>query len=114
MDLRVTLQTLVNLALTNTRLQTGRLGKLQEQASSGKRINVPSDDPVSVAGRRRSEATLSNLHQARSPGNKGPLRAGPADRRGNHRCHASRGRRAGGDQASRRDHRALARPATDQ
>lgn len=49
MDLRVTLQTTVNRALDETRRQTDTLAQLQVQASTGKRLQAPSDDPALAA-----------------------------------------------------------------
>lgn len=46
MDLRITLDTAVSRALYNIRNQTDQLGVVSEQASSGKRILQPEDDPV--------------------------------------------------------------------
>ncbi len=73
MDLRLTLQTTVNRALSSTRLQTDALGKLQEQASSGKRINLPEDDPLGSAAvinaraqDTRLDSDLSNIQTART------------------------------------------------
>jgi len=61
-DLRVTLQTMIQRALANTRRQTDRLGVLQEQAVTGKKIEAPSDDPpayVQLLGLRTSLGQLS-------------------------------------------------------
>lgn len=49
MPVRVTLQTLANNALYDTRKQTSLLARLQQQASTGNRLLAPSDDPAAAA-----------------------------------------------------------------
>jgi flagellar hook-associated protein 3 FlgL len=73
MDLRVTLQTMVNRALAHSRRQTDALGKLQEQASTGKRIVLPHDDPLNAvavinakAQDVRLDSDLNNIRTART------------------------------------------------
>jgi flagellar hook-associated protein 3 len=46
MDIRVTPQTQVALALASLRRQTDQLGVLQTEMGTGNRINLPSDDPI--------------------------------------------------------------------
>jgi flagellar hook-associated protein 3 FlgL len=46
MDLRVSLQTIVNSSLAYEQQQTAALSRLQQQASSGNRILAPEDDPL--------------------------------------------------------------------
>lgn len=45
MSTRVNLATLINTTLENVRQSTSNMSKLQEQISTGKKINRPSDDP---------------------------------------------------------------------
>ena len=78
MDLRITLQTISNRALTYSRQQTDALGKLQLQASTGKRINLPEDDPLGAvaalsarAQDNRLGSDLSNIQDARTALNVG-------------------------------------------
>jgi flagellar hook-associated protein 3 FlgL len=56
MDLRVTLQTMVNQAIDNTQAETDRLGQLQEQMATGSRLLVASDNPVDMATLLASQA----------------------------------------------------------
>jgi flagellar hook-associated protein 3 FlgL len=49
MTLRITLQTLANDAVADTRKQNDLLARLQEQASTGKQLTAPSDDPARAA-----------------------------------------------------------------
>ncbi len=72
MDIRVSLQTVVNRALRSTRQQTARLGTLQEQASTGLRLLRPSDAPLDTvtvlsykAQDLRLDTYLSNIQDAR-------------------------------------------------
>ncbi len=46
MTTRVTLETFVNSTLTSVLKSTSQMNKLQEQISTGKKINRPSDDPA--------------------------------------------------------------------
>ena len=46
---RITQMAMTNNSLANLQTSLGRVQKLQEQASSGKRIGVPSDDPQATA-----------------------------------------------------------------
>ncbi|MFO0968404.1 MAG: flagellar hook-associated protein FlgL [Gemmataceae bacterium] len=73
MDMRVTPQTILARALAATALQTSQFGKLQEQASSGKKVLVPSDDPAHLGALlngktqdQRLETYLSNIAGGRS------------------------------------------------
>jgi flagellar hook-associated protein 3 FlgL len=50
MGIRITQSTLIRNALADVTRQRERLARTQEQASSGLRINRPSDDPVGVSG----------------------------------------------------------------
>lgn len=61
MDLRVTLQTLVNRALTDTRRQTGKLAQMQQQAATGQRLQAPSDDPARAGVLLRNAAQTDHL-----------------------------------------------------
>jgi flagellar hook-associated protein 3 FlgL len=72
-DLRITLQTISARALSYSRSQTDALGKLQEQASSGKRINLPEDDPLDAVAALharaqdvRLDSELTNIRTART------------------------------------------------
>lgn len=73
MELRITPQTTLARALAQTSLQTARLGKLQIQAATGKKILLPSDDPARLGSLVRNQGQdqrldtyLSNLREARS------------------------------------------------
>src|SRR4051812_45740862 len=73
MDIRITPQTTLSRALIHTSQQTSKLGKLQEQATTGKKLNLPSDDPASLDSLLRSRAQeshfdtyLDNVGQART------------------------------------------------
>jgi flagellar hook-associated protein 3 len=73
MDLRVTPQTLTSIALANLDSQTTQLSRLQEQASTGKKLIVPSDDPLDIAPLLASQTQdsqltedLANLQTART------------------------------------------------
>lgn len=73
MDLRITPQTILARAISQTSQQTARLGKLQEQASTGKKVLLPSDDPSRLGSLLRSkgqdqrlETFLVNLREGRS------------------------------------------------
>src|SRR5215467_537443 len=46
MDLRVSQQTMVNQSIAYEQQQTAALSKLEQQASSGNRIQAPEDDPL--------------------------------------------------------------------
>ncbi len=46
MTTRVNLATIINTTLVNVRQSTSNMSKLQEQISTGKKINRPSDDPA--------------------------------------------------------------------
>src|SRR6516162_3842894 len=48
MDLRITPQVIIDLALSSIRDHSDRLGQLQEEAATGNRINAPSDDPLAT------------------------------------------------------------------
>lgn len=73
MDLRVTLQSMLQEALARMREQTDRLGVLQQQVTTGQRILAPSDDPQAalsaLAARAqdgRLDSYLNNIKNARS------------------------------------------------
>lgn len=61
MDLRITSQTQINRAIANQRQQTDRLGVLFEQASSGKRLLNPSDDPLATLAVLTNKAQVQKL-----------------------------------------------------
>ncbi len=48
MTTRVTLETFVNSTLTSVQKSTSNMSRLQEQISTGKRVNRPSDDPAAT------------------------------------------------------------------
>ena len=71
--MRITFPTMVNNALIAARKQTDQLATLQQEASTGNRINVPSDDPIdapvllaSQAQNDRLTTYLSNTQSAQS------------------------------------------------
>lgn len=73
MNVRVTLQTMVNRAQANMRKQTDRLGRLQHEASTGLRLLNPSDDLLAMASVIETKAQdgqlamyLDNIQQART------------------------------------------------
>jgi flagellar hook-associated protein 3 FlgL len=73
MDLRVTPQVMVDQAIASAQRQSDQLAQLQEQASSGSRLNQPSDDPVAevqvMAGdaqNARLDTYLNNIGSATS------------------------------------------------
>jgi flagellar hook-associated protein 3 FlgL len=66
MDLRITFQTQLNRQTAALRKQTDTLARLQQQASTGLRVQSPSDDPVATAQllRLRSEDGRRDAQQA--------------------------------------------------
>lgn len=71
MDLRFTLQSSVNQTLTQLRQQGEKLNLSLQQASTGKRILTPSDDPLATldllanqAQEQRLDSFLSNMREA--------------------------------------------------
>jgi flagellin-like hook-associated protein FlgL len=73
MNIRFSLQTMIARALSSTRARTDALGRLHEQAGTGKRLLSVSDDPLAAAGAlglkgRDSQIRtyLENLRSARS------------------------------------------------
>jgi flagellar hook-associated protein 3 FlgL len=73
MELRVTLQSLVNQALAQTRQPSDRLGVLQQQAATGKRLLTPADGPAQMEAvlnsndrERRLDAYIANIQAARA------------------------------------------------
>ncbi len=66
MDLRITFQTQLNRQTAALRKQTDALARLQQQASTGLRVQSPSDDPVATAQllRLRSEDGRRDAQQA--------------------------------------------------
>ncbi|MBI3408008.1 MAG: flagellar hook-associated protein FlgL [Planctomycetes bacterium] len=73
MSFRVTPQVILNSALANSSLEMSRLADLQLQASTGKRINAPSDAPLDLSSLLASKAQdlrldtyLSNINSAKS------------------------------------------------
>jgi flagellar hook-associated protein 3 FlgL len=78
MDLRVSLQTIVNNSLFYEQQQTAALSRLQQQASSGNRILAPEDDPlgsVAVINYNTQDAAydteLANINTATTTLNQG-------------------------------------------
>ena len=72
MDLRVTPQVVVSRGIEYARRSSDELARLQDEASSGKRLLNPSDDPVAtvavLANRAQSgrlDSYLANIHEAR-------------------------------------------------
>src|SRR6266571_3878315 len=61
MDIRITLQTIVNRALTETRQQTDKLAQLQVQAATGKLLQAPSDNPAVAAVLQAGTAQTDRL-----------------------------------------------------
>lgn len=59
--MRVTNSTMINTLLTNLGKSMSKMTKLEEQASTGKRINRPSDDPVGLNRSMRLKTSLSEL-----------------------------------------------------
>jgi flagellar hook-associated protein 3 FlgL len=73
MDLRVTFQTMIGNALTNTQAQTAQIANLQEQAATGLRVLQSSDDPAatqmvmaSQTEQSQLDAYLSNISSTQS------------------------------------------------
>ena len=71
MELRITPQTLLNQAIYNAQIQTTALGNAQEQAATGKKILVPSDDPLGTvtvlanhAQDQQFDTDLTNINDA--------------------------------------------------
>lgn len=69
---RVTHQTVQRSTLANLQLNLGKMAELQNQMSSGKKVNVPSDDPAAASDmlRLRSEQRVSSQY-ARNAGDAG-------------------------------------------
>ena len=66
MNVRVTPQVLINQAISSAQQSYARLGVLETQASTGKRINQPSDDPIGalrVLVGEAENARLDAYHQ---------------------------------------------------
>src|SRR2546422_417638 len=61
MDLRITPQTTLANILAALAQQTDRLGKLQQQAATGKKIQTPSDDPVNLGALLANKASAGRL-----------------------------------------------------
>jgi flagellar hook-associated protein 3 FlgL len=66
MPFRVTNTTLFNTAIENIRRNQELLGKLQQQAGSGKRLNAVSDDPADAAQLLGLRRTMDRLEQFQS------------------------------------------------
>ena len=60
---RVTQQSMVDRSLSSLQLGLGRLSDLQEQLSSGRRLNRPSDSPTDTATAMRLRSSLSSAEQ---------------------------------------------------
>src|SRR5271157_4073643 len=61
MNVRVSLQTIVNQALSESSQQTDQLAQLQAQASTGNRLQAPSDDPAVAAVLEAATAQTNRL-----------------------------------------------------
>ena len=61
MDLRITPESMSARILAQTQQQTARLAKLQEQASTGKKVLLPSDDPVRLGSLLAGKAQAQGL-----------------------------------------------------
>lgn len=66
--MRVTSNTLQSVFLASLQAAQQRLATTQEQVTSGKRVNTPSDDPVASARIVQLEASLSRIDQYRANG----------------------------------------------
>jgi flagellar hook-associated protein 3 len=73
MDIRITPQTLLANALANVDRHTRALGRLQQQAATGKKILTPSDNPVDLgtllstkAQNNRLDTYLTSIQESRS------------------------------------------------
>ena len=73
MDLRITSQSLVQQTIASVRRRFSNLAKLQQQATTGKKLLLPSDDPAgntvllaSRAQQSRLDADLGNIRDARA------------------------------------------------
>lgn len=63
--MRITNSALYKFGIRNTQEQRARLATLQEQASTGKRINRPSDDPVKIRATTLIRDGLAHISQFR-------------------------------------------------
>ncbi|MEL1136145.1 flagellar hook-associated protein FlgL [Desulfitobacterium sp. THU1] len=61
--MRVTNNMLSNNLLRNLQSAQGRMDKLQDQLSSGRRITRPSDDPVGIENALRYKSSISHVEQ---------------------------------------------------
>lgn len=73
MDLRITPQTTLANVLAQMNEHTNRLGKLQQQAATGKKVLTPSDDPIHLSsllaaksGDYRLESYLAGIQESQS------------------------------------------------
>ncbi len=73
MDLRITPQTTLATILAQIAAETTQLGKIQQQAATGKKVLTPSDDPDSIgsllankAQDSRLDAYLNNIHASQA------------------------------------------------
>ncbi|HWQ43951.1 MAG TPA: flagellar hook-associated protein FlgL [Desulfosporosinus sp.] len=64
--MRVTNNILSNNLLRNLEAAQGRMDQLQNQLSSGNRINRPSDDPVGIQNAMRLKSNISSVEQWKS------------------------------------------------
>lgn len=79
MGLRITQGMLYRMALANLNQQRSRLAQTQEQASSGLRINRPSDDPLGAGTASRLRTNRAALEQLEANVSGARARAGAAD-----------------------------------
>lgn len=66
MNLRITTQTQLRQQISNLRAQTDQIAQLQQQASTGKRLIRPSDDPMDVAVLLRNQETGRRIETGQS------------------------------------------------
>jgi flagellar hook-associated protein 3 FlgL len=66
MELRVTPQVRVNQALYNTQIQTAQLAHLQQEASTGSKLLLPSDDPLATVAVMTQKAQSLRLDTYKS------------------------------------------------
>ena len=64
--MRVTNSMLINTVLRDLNNNMSKMAKSQEQLSSGRRINRPSDDPVGIVSSLRLRTSLTELEQYKS------------------------------------------------
>src|SRR4030081_1953618 len=69
MSMRVTNNVMVNRLLADLRVGYGRMSQTQEQISSGKKINRPSDDALGAAQARLRRGDLEGIDRHRDGAN---------------------------------------------